>query len=93
MSVLVRVGRKKAILCDGKWTSADARLEEQLQGSLDLWLVKSGGPPVGHADPDLFVAQALTAECGLEIVLSEKPRRAKARHAYLAKRQLWLPFG
>ncbi len=92
MSVLVRIGRKKAILCSGKWTSADPRLEEQLQAALDIWIHKSGGPPIGHTDPDHFAAHAIQAESNYEIVLSSKPRRTLAKNAYLAKRQIRLPF-
>lgn len=92
MSVIVRIGRKKAILCSGEWTSADTRLEEQLQAGLEIWIHKTGGPPIGHPDPDHYAAEALRDELGYEIVLSNKPKRGAAGNAYLGKRQIKLPF-
>jgi hypothetical protein len=94
MSVLVRVGRKKAILCSGRWSCADTRLEEQLQAALDIWVQKTGGPPMGDTDPDQYAAEALSAEMCYEVVLSNKPKRKAtvARRAYFHKRQFTLPF-
>jgi hypothetical protein len=92
MSVIVRLGRKKAILCAGEWSCADRRLEEDLQAALEIWIHKTGGPPIGNEDPDLYAAEALRGELGLEIVLRNKPRRSTAAEAYLGKRQYRLPF-
>ncbi|MFN9432153.1 MAG: hypothetical protein ACK6DX_18650 [Acidobacteriota bacterium] len=92
MRVIVRLGRKKAILCAGQWSCADRRVEEQLQAALEIWIHKTGGPPIGHGDPDLCTAEALSGEFGFEIVLRNKPRRGTAGQAYLEKRQIRLPF-
>lgn len=92
MSVLVRFGRKKAILCAGKWSCADPRLEEQLQNALEIWVQKTGGPPIGYADPDKYTAEAMRHELDFEVVLSHKPKSRAAQTAYLSKRQIRLPF-
>ena len=92
MSVLVRIGRKKAILCGGRWTCADLRLEERLQATLDIWVLKSGGPPLSHADPDKYAAEAICGELGFDVLLSARPKSRIAQIAYLAKRQIRLPF-
>jgi len=92
MSVLVRIGRKKAILCSGKWSCADLRLEEELQAVLEIWVQKSGGPPIGSPDPDKYAAEAIRHELNYEVILSNRPKKAKAQNAYLAKRQYRLPF-
>ncbi len=92
MSVLVRIGRKKAILCAGKWSCADPRLEEQLQASLEIWVQKTGGPPLGSPDPDKYAAEAIRLEMDFEIVISNRPKRNNVHNAYLAKRQIRLPF-
>ena len=92
MSVLVRIGRKKAILCAAKWSCADPRLEEQLQAALDIWVQKSGGPPIGSPDPDKYAAEAIRIEMDYDILISNRPTNRKVQNAYLAKRQIRLPF-
>ena len=92
MSVIVRIGRKKAILCDARWRCADLRLEEQLQASLDIWVQKTGGPPMAHKDPDRFAAEAVSQEIEFELLMCSRPKGRSARSAYLSKRQIRLPF-
>ena len=92
MSVIVRIGRKKAILCAAKWRCADLRLEERLQAALDIWVQKTGGPPMNHKDPDKFAAEAIRHEVEYELLLSSRPKGRTAHTAYLAKRQIRLPF-
>ncbi|GAB4419060.1 MAG: hypothetical protein OHK0021_23950 [Bryobacter sp.] len=92
MSVLVRIGRKKAILCEAMWKAADLELETQLQHATEIWIQKTGGPPLSHKDPDLFAAEALKPELGFEIAAKTPPKGKAARRAYLAKRQIRLPF-
>jgi hypothetical protein len=92
MSVLIRIGRKKAILCEAMWRAADADLEQKLQHALDIWIQRTGGPPLSHKDPDLFVAEALQPELGYEIAKRTPPKGRAARTAYLSKRQLRLPL-
>ena len=92
MSVIVRIGRKKAILCAAKWRCADPCLEEQLQASLDIWVQTTGGPPIKHEDPDRFAAEAIRHKVEYEVLLSSRPKGRTARTAYLAKRQFRLPF-
>ena len=92
MSVLVRIGRNKAILCGGRWTCADTRVEEQLQSFLDIWVQKTGGPPIGHYDPDKYAADAICLDLGFDVLLNSRPKRRIAHGAYLSKRQIRLPF-
>jgi hypothetical protein len=92
MSVLVRIGRKKAILCAGKWSCADTRVEEQLQAALEIWVQKTGGPPIGNPDPDKYAAEAIRHEMDFEVILANKPKSHKPQNAYLSKRQIRLPF-
>jgi hypothetical protein len=92
MSVLVRIGRKKAILCAGKWSCADLRLEEQLQAALEVWVLKTGGPPIGNADPDKYAAEAMRHELDYEVLITNRPKKRAPQNAYLSKRQYRLPF-
>jgi hypothetical protein len=92
MSVLVRHGRKKAILCEAIWKAADAEWESHLQNSLEIWIQRTGGPPPSNKDPDLFAAHALAQEIGFEIANTTPPKGRAARNAYMAKRQLRLSF-
>jgi hypothetical protein len=93
MSVIVRIGRKRAILSAGKWSSADRQLEQRLQAGFDAWIEETGGPPMSHADPDYYAAEAMASTLGYELHLSAKPRGRTARTAYLERRQIRLPFG
>ncbi len=92
MSVLVRVGRKKAILCEAEWRSADRDLESHFQNMLELWIARTGGPPLSHKDPDNYAARALQPDLGFDITHNTSPKGRAARTAYLSKRQYRLPF-
>jgi hypothetical protein len=92
MSVLVRLGRKKAFLCEAVWRCSDIEIEQQLQQALEIWIHKTGGPPMSNKDPDSFAAGALADECGFEVTHVTPPKGRKARNAYLAHRQIRLPF-
>ncbi len=92
MSVIIRIGRKKAILCAGKWSCADTRVETQLQDALDVWIQKTGGPPIGNSDPDRFAAEAMQQELEYEVMLANPPKSRVPQTVYLFKRQLPLAF-
>ena len=92
MSVIVRIGRKKAILSAAKWRCADLRLEEQHQAALDIWVQKTGGPPIKHKDPDRYAAEAIRQEIDHKLLMNSCPKGRGANTAYLAKRQIRLPF-
>jgi hypothetical protein len=92
MSVLVRLGRKKAFLCEAVWRSSDLELERQLQDALEIWIHRTGGPPMNSKDPDSFAASALQAEIGYDITHTTPPKGRAARTAYFSRRQIKLPF-
>lgn len=92
MSVLVRLGRKKAFLCEAVWRCSDLEIERQFQEALEIWIHKTGGPPLSNKDPDSYAAAALADELGYEITHVTPPKGRKARNAYLAHRQIRLPF-
>lgn len=92
MSVIVRIGQKKAILCASEWRCADLRLEVELQTALETWIAKTGGPPLKETDPDHFAAAAMAGELGFEVMSSVKPKGKAAQTSYWKRRQLPLPF-
>jgi hypothetical protein len=92
MSVLVRIGRKKAFLCEAIWRCSDIELEQKLQEALEIWIHRTGGPPMSNKDPDSFAAAALADEMGFEVTHVTPPKGRKARIAYVSKRQIRLPF-
>lgn len=92
MSVIVRIGQKKAILCASEWRCADLKLEAELQDALECWIERTGGPPLKDPDPDHFAAQAMAGEMGFEVMASLKPKGKAARTSYLNRRQIRLPF-
>lgn len=92
MSVIVRIGHKKAILCASEWRCADLRLEVELQSALETWIARTGGPPLKESDPDHFAAEAMASDLGFEVISSLKPKGKAAQTSYLKRRQLPLPF-
>jgi hypothetical protein len=90
MSALITVEKTKAILCHGKWMCCDVRLETALQQELDQWVRDTGGPPIGHKDPDGFAAEALCERRGYRFLLTTKTKKRAARDRYFEKRQLEL---
>ncbi|MEX2263268.1 MAG: hypothetical protein WD696_15025 [Bryobacteraceae bacterium] len=91
MSVLLRIGRKVAILRDGKWVSADSRLEAQLERETESWFVDNGGPPISHFDPEHATASEMARRLGGRIAI-RIPASSRSRVLFDAKRQLEFKF-
>ncbi len=47
---------------------------------------------MGSPDPDKYAAEAIQLEMEYDVVLSNRPKNRSAQTAYLAKRQIRLPF-
>lgn len=90
MSVIVRFGRRKAILCGARWTAADGGLEEKLNRETRQWLRETGGPPLGDGDPDYTTALAMGRAHGGRIQRHLMSGRASTREAYARVRQMEL---
>ena len=90
MSVLVRIGKQKAILRDGVWVCADRRLEQLLNSTTDTWIRETGGPPVGDRDHEGTVAAEISRRFGGHMLLRVKPSARQAVRVYISRRQLGL---
>jgi hypothetical protein len=90
MSALISIGNTKAILSQGRWLCCDLRLEARLQETLDAWVRETGGPPIGHKDPDGYAAKVFCQRHGYRFHLTTKTSKRKSNEVYLFKRQLEL---
>lgn len=86
MSVIVRFGSRKAILCAGEWTAADRVLEERLNQATQSWLRETGGPAIGDADPDFTTAMTIGVAHGGKI--HRHVARPSTQRVYLQARQM-----
>ncbi len=83
MSVIMRFGARRAILCGARWTAADSTLETMLNTATREWLQQTGGPPFGDADPDFTTAMVVGIAHGGRIhrhLPSDKPTTRTAYH-------------
>lgn len=88
MSVIMRFGARRAILCGSRWTAADPALENTLNDATRQWLQETGGPPFEDADPDFTTAMVIGISHGGRIhrhLPSDKPA---TRNAYVNARQM-----
>ncbi len=92
MSVLIEVGRQKAILRHGEWRSADLRLERLLNSHTKLWIQRTGGPSPGEHDHEQAIASEIARQFGGRILLRVRPRESGGAEVYLRYRQLELEF-
>jgi hypothetical protein len=88
MSVIMRFGSRKAILCGSRWQAADRALEIALNDATRRWLVETGGPSIGDTDPDYTTARVIGLAHGGRIHRSLAMSRGTSRDAYLNARQL-----
>jgi hypothetical protein len=93
MGVILRVGRKRAILQNARWKAADLKLEAELQVITDNWIHETGGPAAGDLDPDLSTARFVARQQKGVILGASRPRRTRVLDTYFRKRQLPLDFG
>jgi len=92
MSVLVRVGRHKAILRDGRWISADSHLEQRLNDSTTRWIRDTGGPPISARDQERHVADEMVRRFDGRVLLRMKSRSRRSDDHFFRQRQLSLDF-
>ena len=92
MSVLVRIGTRKAVLRRGEWLSADTRLESLLNATTTNWIQQTGGPAIQDRDPERTVAKEISRRLGGRIVLRIRPSRKHTSRIYISRRQLNLDF-
>lgn len=90
MSVMMRFGARKAILCGASWTAADPELEHTLNFATREWLRETGGPTLGDSNPELTTAQVIGISHGGRVQRFLLSRRASTRDAFLRARQLEL---
>jgi hypothetical protein len=90
MSVIMRFGVRKAILCGARWRAADPLLERTLNAATGEWLRETGGPALGDADPDFTTALTIGVSHGGRVQRHLPGLRASTRDAYLRARQLSL---
>jgi hypothetical protein len=88
MSVMVRFGNRKAILCQARWQAADTALETMLNEATQQWLAETGGPPLGDADPDFTTALTVGIAHGGRIHRNIPSRRPITRQVYMKARQI-----
>jgi len=92
MSVLIRVGDRKAILRHGIWISADRSLEQQLNETTSHWISQTGGPRIEAADQEGIVAQEMAYRFGGTVYLKTKPKGDQSARHFLKQRQMALLF-
>ncbi len=90
MSVLVRIGRHKAILRMGQWVSANRHTETLLNETTSEWVRQTGGPPLSHPDHERCVAEQIAGQLGGRVMLRMKPVTRRAVRVWVAHRQLKL---
>ena len=92
MSVLVRIGKQKAILRRGEWLCSDPRLESLLNTATTSWIQQTGGPPVVDRDHERTVAKEIVRKFGGRIVLRIRPSTKQTARIYISRRQWALDF-
>jgi len=88
MSVIMRFGTRRAILCGARWKAADPSLERALNEATAAWLRETGGPELGDRDPDFTTALKIGLARGGCMHRHAAPENGMAREVYLRARQL-----
>jgi len=92
MSVLVRIGKRKAFLRRGEWFSSDLELESLLNTATTAWIQETGGPPLQDNNPEKTVAKEIIQRLGGRIVRRVPPSPKHTARIYISRRQLNLDF-
>lgn len=92
MSVMVRVGRRKAFFRDATWRSSDLRLEALLNEMTQRWLRDTGGPPLGDYDQELAVAREIARQAGGRIGAHVRSDSQALKRQFFAHRQMEFAF-
>jgi hypothetical protein len=91
MSVLVRIGNRKAIFRTGVWISSDPGTETLLNEATDSWILATGGPPLNHPDPEHAAAHEVIRRVGGAITVHIPAHRRMRKH-FFTRRQMRLEF-
>jgi hypothetical protein len=92
MSVLIRVGKQKAILRCGQWLSADPDLEQLLNLRTRLWIQRTGGPAALDQDQEGTVAREMAGQFGGRVLLRVRTRARGTTAVFIRYRQLEFEF-
>ena len=91
MSVLVRIGNRKAIFRTGVWVCSDSGTESLLNQATESWILSTGGPPLDHPDPEHAAANEVIRRVGGEITVHIPAHRRMRRH-FFGRRQMRFEF-
>lgn len=91
MSVLVRIGNRKAIFRTGVWISSDPATETLLNKATESWILATGGPPLNHPDPEHAAADEVIRQVGGAITV-HIPTHGRMRKHFIGRRQMRLDF-
>lgn len=90
--MVVRIGARKALLREGEWRCADARLERRLNAQTQAWIAETGGPALGAEDPEAEVARELARRNGGVVQMHAPAHGERMRRLYFARRQFSFDF-
>ena len=85
-------GKRKAILRDGRWLSADCELEWALNDQTSRWIQETGGPALRDRDQEKTVAREMVRRNNGKILLAVKSRTGRSAGYFLEQRQLNFDF-
>jgi hypothetical protein len=89
---VVRIGACKALLREGEWRCADARLERRLNTQTQAWILETGGPGVRAEDPEAEVAREMARRNGGVVQMHAPAHSGRMRRLYFARRQFSFNF-
>ena len=92
MSVLVRIGNRKAIFRTGEWICSDSGTESLLNEATESWIIATGGPPLNHPDPEHAAAHEVIRQVGGEIRVHVPAANPRMRRLFFGRRQMRLDF-
>ena len=92
MSVLARIGKRKAIFRTGVWLSSDPGTESLLNQAMESWIVSTGGPPLDHPDPEHAAAREVIRRVGGAITVHIPAANRQMRKLFFSRRQMRFDF-
>jgi len=92
MSVLVRVGNRKAILRAGLWLCSDPLIEDRLNQATSRWIADTGGPPFNDRHQERTVAREMMRRFGGRVTLYLPSATSRSEQYFFSQRQLRLEF-
>ena len=92
MSILARIGNRKAIFRTGVWLCSDSGTETLLNQATETWISTTGGPPLNHPDPEHAAANEVIRQVGGEIKVHVPAAGRHIRRLFFGRRQMTLDF-